>query len=376
MKIGVECGHSLNSYDYGAIGCTRENESELTRQVGKKVMELFRQNGHEVIDCTVDNCTSLSDSLGRRVSKANSNNVDYYISIHFNAFNGQARGTEILYCSSSDDKMQRILNNIVSLGYYNRGLKKDGRGLAVLQQTRMKAMLIECCFCDNKEDMARYNADDLARAIVGGFLNKSMNSLGKTTKTSNKSNKTTNANNSTNEIEKCKQYVGGRCKELQEKLNACGYNCGAVDGDFGQATYSALIKFQSENGLVADGLAGEMTFNKLNSIIEANKKKNEPKVSAHLRDWQSAYNDSYGKSIIVDGIKGQQVEQAMKEAILSTGSNNPLVAWLQCRIGADIDGKFGKGTKAKLVEFQNNNGLSADGICGYNTWKKLFEIYK
>ena len=317
MKIGVDCGHSLNSYDYGAIGV--QSESLITRQVGKKVMELFKQNGHEVVDCTVDNCTSLSDSLNRRVSKANSNNVDYYISIHFNAFNGQARGTEILYCSSPDDKMQRILNNIVSLGYYNRGLKKDGRGLAVLQQTRMKAMLIECCFCDNKEDMARYYADDLAKAIVGGFLNKSINSVGKT---SNKSNKTTNSNNPTNEIEKCKQYVGGRCKELQEKLNACGYNCGAVDGIFGQATYSALIKFQSENGLVADGLAGEMTFNKLNSIIGANKKKNEPKVSTHLRDWQSAYNNSYGKSIMVDGIRGQQVEQAMRQAVLSTGSNN------------------------------------------------------
>ena len=372
MKLGIDCGHSLNSYDYGAIGCTRENESLITRQVGKKVMELFKQNGHEVVDCTVDNCTSLSDSLNRRVSKANSNNVDYYISIHFNAFNGQARGTEILYCSSPDDKMQRILNNIVSLGYYNRGLKKDGRGLAVLQQTRMKAMLIECCFCDNKDDMARYNADDLAKAIVGGFLNKSINSVGKT---SNKSNKPTNSNNPTNEIEKCKQYVGGRCKELQEKLNACGYNCGAVDGIFGQATYSALIKFQSGNGLVADGLAGKMTFNKLNSIIGANKKKNEPKVSTHLRDWQSAYNNSYGKSIIVDGIKGQQVEQAMRQAVLSTGSNNALVGWLQCRIGADVDNKFGKGTKAKVIDFQNKYGLSADGVVGYNTWKKLLEVY-
>ena len=112
MKIGVECGHSLNSYDYGAIGV--QSESLITRQVGKKVMELFKQNGHEVVDCTVDNCTSLSDSLNRRVSKANSNNVDYYISIHFNAFNGQARGTEILYCSSPDDKMQRILKALIN----------------------------------------------------------------------------------------------------------------------------------------------------------------------------------------------------------------------------------------------------------------------
>ena len=67
-------------------------------------------------------------------------------------------------------------------------------------------------------------------------------------------------------------YVGDRCKELQTKLNKLGYNCGKVDGSFGKDTYNALIKFQKENGLDADGYAGTKTFEKLDQLI---KKKEE-----------------------------------------------------------------------------------------------------
>lgn len=284
-KIGIDCGHSLNSYDYGAVGI--RNESDLTREVGRRVIDLFRQNGHEVVDCTVDNCNSLSDSLYRRYNKANENNCDYYISIHFNAFNGSAKGTEILYTSSPDDKMQRILNNIVGLGYVNRGLKKDTRGLAVLRNTVMKAMLIECCFCDNSEDMNRYNPDLLAKAIVEGFLGRNV--------------------------------------------------------DF--------------------------------KIVNNNQRPQEKHISTNLRDWQSAYNNSFGKNILVDGDRGEQVENAMKNAILNRGSFNPLVEWLQCRLGVKIDGDFGKNTYNAVIKFQRENGLVQDGIVGYNTWNCLFRKF-
>ncbi|KIE48337.1 N-acetylmuramoyl-L-alanine amidase family protein [Clostridium argentinense CDC 2741] len=52
----------------------------------------------------------------------------------------------------------RVLNNLVGLGYTNRGIK-DGSNLYVIRNTKAKAMLIECCFCDNKEDMNKYDAE-------------------------------------------------------------------------------------------------------------------------------------------------------------------------------------------------------------------------
>lgn len=98
-------------------------------------------------------------------------------------------------------------------------------------------------------------------------------------------------------------------------------------------------------------------------------------ISTHLRDFQKAYNDTYRKNILVDGIFGSQTEEALKNTIVKKGQNNSLVAWLQCRIGAAIDGKFGANTDSKLREFQKNNGLSVDGIAGYNTFKKLLEKF-
>ena len=70
-------------------------------------------------------------------------------------------------------------------------------------------------------------------------------------------------------IAEAKTYVGIRVLELQQKLIACGYDCGGygADGSFGQGTYNSLIQFQKEHGLVADGLAGTKTFTKLDEVI-------------------------------------------------------------------------------------------------------------
>lgn len=47
---------------------------------------------------------------------------------------------------------------------------------------------------------------------------------------------------------------------LQTELKKRGYDSGAVDGDFGPNTKRALIKFQSNSGLEADGVAGAKTW--------------------------------------------------------------------------------------------------------------------
>lgn len=45
-------------------------------------------------------------------------------------------------------------------------------------------------------------------------------------------------------------------KELQNKLNELGYNCGEPDGKMGAGTKSALMKFQGDKGLTPDGKVG------------------------------------------------------------------------------------------------------------------------
>ncbi|MFV3099556.1 N-acetylmuramoyl-L-alanine amidase, partial [Clostridium botulinum] len=170
MKIGIDCGHTLSGNDYGAVGI--KAESNLTREVGIKVIAKLQALGHTVVKCYKDSCSSLNDSLSYRTNTANNNNVDLYVSIHFNCFNSSAYGTEVFtYGGKELQQARAVLNNICSLGYTNRGLK-DGSNLYVLRHTKAKAMLIECCFCDNAEDMSRYNAESMANAIVKGLVGK------------------------------------------------------------------------------------------------------------------------------------------------------------------------------------------------------------
>ena len=53
---------------------------------------------------------------------------------------------------------------------------------------------------------------------------------------------------------------GVQVKTLQRLLNALGYSCGSVDGDFGTKTNAAVLKFQKAKGLAADGVVGAKTW--------------------------------------------------------------------------------------------------------------------
>lgn len=94
-------------------------------------------------------------------------------------------------------------------------------------------------------------------AIVEGSIN-----------TSNTTTASTVTNNTDSVYKKAAAYNKARCKELQHLLNQCGYNAGTEDNIYGPNTHAALGKFQKDNGLDVDYLAGTNTFNKLYSLID------------------------------------------------------------------------------------------------------------
>jgi hypothetical protein len=63
--------------------------------------------------------------------------------------------------------------------------------------------------------------------------------------------------------------TGSDVKALQEALIALGYSCGewGADGEFGKATRSAVLAFQTANNLAADGIVGEKTAAALNALL-------------------------------------------------------------------------------------------------------------
>ncbi len=166
MRIGIDMGHTLSGSGSGAIGIKKE--TDLNRAVGNIVIDKLKRLGHEVINCTVD---YSNNNLAERVSIANRNNVDLFVSIHFNCFNGLASGTEVHTYKAglkANEYAQRVVNEIAKLGYKNRGVKHSD--FYVLRHTSMEAILIECCFIDSQEDMNRYNVEAMANAIVLGLV--------------------------------------------------------------------------------------------------------------------------------------------------------------------------------------------------------------
>lgn len=56
---------------------------------------------------------------------------------------------------------------------------------------------------------------------------------------------------------------GDEVRRIQQKLKSMGYYTGSVDGIYGTQTQSAVKKFQRDNGLDADGIAGSKTLSYL-----------------------------------------------------------------------------------------------------------------
>ena len=165
-KLAIDMGHNVQ-FDGGAVGIKEENV--LNYEVGTKLIEKCREVGLDIINCTPSTATSLNDSLNQRVIVANTNNADFFISIHHNACPG-GEGSEIFSMKGGrgEEVANIILPEIVELGFKNRGVK-DGSGLFVINRTVMSAILIECAFCDSLNDMGKNDSGKMAEAIFNGI---------------------------------------------------------------------------------------------------------------------------------------------------------------------------------------------------------------
>ena len=166
MIIALDYGHCLIGADTGALG-NGYKEQECTREIGKLVKSRVEALGHIVIEVAPDSAASVSSSLNTRVNNCPSN-ADLFVSIHLNA--GGGVGAEVYtYGGKELESARNILNNIVSIGFVNRGIK-DGSKLYVVKVPSCKSMLIELCFIDTYSDMIKYaaNKENLADAIMSG----------------------------------------------------------------------------------------------------------------------------------------------------------------------------------------------------------------
>ncbi len=330
MKFGIDIGHNCPP-DNGAEGIKSENK--LTMEVGNKVIAKLENLGHTVIACKPNSARTVNQSLGSRCEKANSNRVDIFVSIHFNAFNGQANGTEVFAISDAGKKVaQKVLDEIVKLGFFNRGVK-SGSHLYVLRRTNMPGILIECCFIDSAKDIQLYDGETMANAIVAGLTGKVAKTPVNPVPGVSIPIAVPVPNASVNTVIDEEQNKDKSILRLQKALNRLKItdknNQPLVeDNGMGQATSSATEKFQRIVGVLPTGMAGNTTWDALNQILA-------------------------------------------KRVVQGTHASGVIIRYLQYRVGADPDGIYGPQTEAAIKKFQQQNGLTADGIIGAITWQKL-----
>ena len=140
--------------------------------------------------------------------------------------------------------------------------------------------------------------------------------------------------------------TGNDVYALQERLIELRYLTGVADGVFGAETQAALIAFQKNNGLTADGNAGSSTLKKLAGSCKAATRTTPTPAPS-------------GTVTLREGDEGENVyilQAYLFELGYYTGR---------------IDGRFSAETTEAVKAFQRANGLTADGIAGKGTQSKL-----
>ena len=155
---------------------------------------------------------------------------------------------------------------------------------------------------------------------------------------------------------------GDEVKKLQQKLKELGYLSGSADGKFGAATEAAVIAFQKNNNLTADGKAGTATQNKLYSGTAKKSTGTQVKLD---NDNNSSGRDtsdisSTGYITLERNSKGDQVKTLQKR-LKDLGFYN-----------GSVDGSFGESTEVAVMAFQLMNNLTVDGKAGPATQRVLY----
>lgn len=159
MKLCIDPGHGnanrqANRYDPGAVsnGFTEADIVLTWALTGKWLAPQF---GIEVFLTRDDD--SDPTPVGTRDDKAEAAGCDYLLSLHCNAHNGTARGTETFYRDERDKAFGRIVQvaAVAAMGSRDRGIKHE----SVSQHPRLAifdfdgpAALLEIGFLDNWSD--------------------------------------------------------------------------------------------------------------------------------------------------------------------------------------------------------------------------------
>ena len=158
--------------------------------------------------------------------------------------------------------------------------------------------------------------------------------------------------------------TGDDAKLVQTRLKELGYYTGKVDGKFGASSVKALEVFQKNNGLKVDGAAGSGTYAVLFSVTALR--------AGVTPTPQAIATPTPGPTATMAPITKDNV------VTIKQGVTGQAVTYLQNRLTvlgyyqANADGTCKADDVAAIKAFQKKNGLTADGVAGYETQTRVY----
>lgn len=175
--------------------------------------------------------------------------------------------------------------------------------------------------------------------------------------------------------------------EIQNYLKSQGYDLGSygADGDYGAGTTAAVIAFQKDKGLEADGIWGPL----------ADAAAFPPAATGENRTKRSTWDIQRLVGATADGIWGPETTEKVKVWQAKNGleadgiwgpesdaegfpASNPPSSYptdgrnattrptkdIQKLVGAEVDGEYGPNTSVWVAKWQEKHKLDVDGIWG------------
>lgn len=261
----------------------RQNECCYPRPDGKQCYEALENNEYiDILEPVLNRCkietkrgyrrTPMNNDDGDKIMKQNvaeSNawGADVHYISHTNGANGTVKGYRPIYFTGSA-KGRKLAEIMVKYRkqIYPYGVVLNNRtDLYELKNTNAVAFYEEHAFHDNLEDATWFHThmNEIAESAAKGLCEY----FGIPYVAPSNDNKPAIPSTATTILRK--GSTGAEVKSLQKKLLQIGYYLGSygADGDYGDATVTAVRKFQKDNSLTVDGEAGPNTLAAVNRVL-------------------------------------------------------------------------------------------------------------
>ncbi len=159
----------------------------------------------------------------------------------------------------------------------------------------------------------------------------------------------------------CMWQFGGETNQLRD-VKIEGVSSASTDQNYCYIDYPSIIKSEGLNGYSKTNTTPTTDYNKKdNWVLSLQKELNK-----------QGFRDSSNKKVVEDGIAGPKTLSACPT--VKKGAKGNITKLIQEKVNVKVDGSYGPDTYNAVKKYQTDNKLSADGIVGKNTWRKLLQL--